>query len=124
MNIKTLMYEVKEAEYLGEVEGDRQTYYVYRGQRHYLLFTFSGTQFGNFNLVEFGAVKYVRNAFGGEKGLTSGSLLKRSRKHQYIQDRFDALRILYILVATKQATKRKNKPPLKGFLFNIKKVKQ
>jgi hypothetical protein len=60
----------------------------------------------------------VQKRFGGKKNLTSAEILKKSRA---LRDRFDVLRILYVLEAMKQATKKVAKPPARGFVFALRK---
>ncbi|PYQ51392.1 MAG: hypothetical protein DMF59_08045 [Acidobacteria bacterium] len=118
MKAKALLGEFREAEFIGQVAGLRSTYYILRTDKHFILITQSGPLAGNFNLVTRRAVESVQRRFGGKKGLTSAEILKRSSA---VKERFDVLRILYVLEAMKQATKRIAKPPARGFVFDLKK---
>jgi len=120
MKAKSLPALFREANLVGEVAGERRTYSVFEAPKFYILVTQSGPLAGNFNLVARGVVDRVRGRFGGRKDLTSGELLKSAR---YVRDRFDALRILYVLEALGQASRRKARPPARGFLFNLRKAK-
>ena len=119
MKAKALLGEFREAQFVGEVPGLRRTYIVLSTARHFILITQSGPLAGNFNLVARRAVESVQRRFGGRRGLTSKEILKRS---SVVKDRFDVLRILYVLEAMKQATKRIAKPPARGFVFDLRKA--
>ncbi len=121
MRAKALLALFREATLVGEVVGDRLTYSVFEAPNYFILVTQSGPLSGNFNLVDKRGVERVRNRFGGRKDLTSGELLVRMKTARYVRDRFDALRILYVLEALGQASRRRAKPPARGFLFNLRK---
>ncbi len=120
MNAKALLGQFHEATFVGQVAGLRSTYYVLQTKTHYILITVSGALSGNFNLVTKRAVESVQRRFGGKSGLTSAEILKKTRA---VRDRFDVLRILYVLEALKQATKRQAKAPARGFVFTIRKAR-
>ena len=116
MNAKALLAEFRDAAFVGQVAGLRSTYYVLATKKNFILVTLSGPLAGNFNFVTRRAVDAVQRTFGGKKNLTSAVIKKKTRL-----DRFDVLRILYVLEAQKQATKKLAKAPARGFLFAIKK---
>jgi len=118
MKAKALLAEFRDAAFVGEVAGLRNTYYVLATDKHFILVTLSAPLSGNFNLVTRRAVESVQKRFGGKKNLTSAEILKKSRS---LRDRFDVLRILYVLEAMKQATKKQAKPPARGFVFALRK---
>jgi hypothetical protein len=118
MKAKALLGEFRDAEFIGEVAGLRSTYYVLGTEKHFILITQSGPLSGNFNFVTRRAVESVERRFGGKRGLTSAEILKRS---SVVKERFDALRILYVLEALGQAKKRIAKPPARGFVFDLRK---
>lgn len=91
--------------YRGEASGMRQTYYIFEGPQHYLVLSFSRIKpnAGYFNIVDAGAVDYVRHKFAGEKGLTSKVLRQRSTKPEHVKTPLEALNVLYVLTATHQA---------------------
>jgi hypothetical protein len=119
MKAKALLAEFRGAEFVGQVSGLRTTYYVLATDTNFILITFSGPLSGNFNLVKRRAVEAVQRRFGGRKDLTSAEILKKSS----LRDRFDVLRILYVLEAMKQAAKKVAKPPGRGFVFALKKAR-
>jgi hypothetical protein len=123
MRANALVSEFREAALIGEVVASRRTYIVFEGPKYYLVATLSNPLSGNFTLVDKRAVEYVRRRFGGKKDLTSGELLRRMKKPNFVRDRFGALYILYILEAMGQASRRQAKLPARGFLFNLRKAK-
>jgi hypothetical protein len=118
MNVKKL---VQGLSYSGEVEGKRQTYYVFAGAGFFLVLSFSKTKprAGNFNIVDSGAVAYVRKRFGGKRGITTVDVAAKARRTRHIPSTLAALNVLYVLVATGQATidTRRSDPKL---FFNVK----
>ncbi len=115
MNAKQLLAEFRDAVFVGEVASLRNTYGVMSTDKHFILITFSGPRAGNFNFVKRSAVEAVQRRFGGKKNLTSADIRNKTKL-----DRFDVLRILYVLEAMKKATKKWAKPPARGFVFAIK----
>ena len=87
--------------YLDEVDGKRQTYYVFRGRDYFLVLSFSKTkrQAGNFNIVESEAVEYARHRFRGKKAVTSNDIVAKAKRSRHVPSPLAALNILYVLVA-------------------------
>jgi hypothetical protein len=123
MKAKALLAEFREAALVGEVPADRRSYSVFAGPKYYLVATLSSPLAGNFTLVDKRAVEYARKRFGGRKDLTSGELLQKMKKPAWVRNRFEALYILYILEALGEASRRRAKPPARGFLFNLRKAR-
>jgi hypothetical protein len=121
---KALVNEIRQSAYVGEVASDRQTYFVLDATKYYVLLNFSAARTGYLNLIDKRAVQYVQKRFGGEKNLTATTLADRARSGKFVRDRLDALRILYVLEALGQASRRKAKLPARGFLFNLRKPKE
>jgi hypothetical protein len=98
VNIKKL---VQGLSYIGEVEGKRQTYYVFRAGDYFLVLSFSKTkpQAGNFNIVDAEAVEYLRGRLRGKKGVTSNDVVAKARRTRHAPSSLVALNILYVLVA-------------------------
>ena len=117
MNIRSLSAGLS---FRGKVDGQRQSYYVFEGPKLYLIFSFSRSKpkAGDFNAVDLEAVKYVGRLIKGRQGVTSQSLVKRSRKPKYIGSALEALNILYVLVATGRA-KIDRRFKTKQLFFNI-----
>ncbi len=103
MNIRSLTSGLL---FRGEVPAMRQTYYVFEGKKYYFVLSFSRAKSnaGNFNIIDVEAVQYVLKLFAGKKGITSKQVVKASRKPQYVTKNFDALNVLYVLVAIRKAT--------------------
>jgi hypothetical protein len=98
MNIKKLTQGLS---YSGEVEGKKQTYYIFAGGEFYLVMSFSATKpgAGNFNIVERDAVDYVLKRIAGLKGITSADVVEKAKKTRHAPTSLAALNILYVLVA-------------------------
>jgi hypothetical protein len=112
---------VSNLHYEGEARGSRQTYHIFRGQRHFLVLSFKrdDPSAGNFNIIDSGAVSYAEAKFGGSKGVTAKQLLEESRRTKHFKDRFAALNTLYVLVALKKATvSRRARPGALVFNFS------
>jgi len=102
MNIRSLTTGLQ---YRGEVEGKRQTYYVFEGRSQYLVMSFSRSKpkAGNFNVVASDAVAYVAGRFAGRQRLTAKTVYKTSRRPRLVGSHLAALNVLYVLVAIGQA---------------------
>lgn len=124
MRAKALVAVFREATPVGDVVAARLTYSVFETPESFILITQSGPRSGNFNVVDRRAVERVQARFGGRSDLTSGELLRRMKNRSGIRDRFDALRVLYVLEASGQATRREAKAPARGFVFRLRKPKR
>lgn len=104
MKIRNL---AKGLQYRGEVSGMKQTYHVFESGKAYVVMSESLTKpdTGYFNLVSATAVNYVRRNYAGHQNLTAPGLATRSRKPRLVKSALQALNILYVLVATGQATR-------------------
>lgn len=111
----------RQLSYVGEVTGKRQTYYVFRGARHYMVMSLSKSKknAGNFNIVSAEAVGYVAKRWAGKKGLTSSDVARGSRKPRYVSTALQALNILYILVAEGRARIDARFQTGKQLVFNL-----
>jgi hypothetical protein len=98
MNIQSLLQGLS---YVNEVDGKRQTYYVFRGNDCFLVLSFSRTKSraGNFNIVESEAVEYVRHRFRGKKAVTSNDIVAKAKRSRHVPNSLAALNILYVLAA-------------------------
>lgn len=117
MNIKKL---TKALEYSGEVEGMRQSYYVFSGPDFYFVMSLSSKkQGGNFTIVESEAVEYVLKRFTGVKAVTTSDVVKKAKRTRHAPNTLSALNILYVLAATGRAVVDSRRAGPKLF-FNIK----
>ena len=105
MDIRSLQ---RGLEYRGRVAGVRQTYHVFESPRYYLVLSFalarSRRGSGYFNLVDKAAVDYVQQRVGGSRGVTAKSVLAAAQRSRHVRTRQQALNVLYVLVALKQAS--------------------
>lgn len=105
----------------GEVQGKRQHYYVLSSARQYFVMSLSKSKpgAGNFNLVSKSVVDQVFSRLRSQQGVTAKTVFNRSRNRRLIPSPLVALNVLYILVATGQASifERRNSPEL---FFNVK----
>src|SRR5262245_27341092 len=106
LNVRTL---TKGLEFLGEVEGMRQHYYVLSdrsGPKQYYVMSNSRAKpgAGNFNLVPAAAVDQTHRRLRGRRGLTAKRVYGSARNKRAVPSRLVALNILYVLVAKGQAT--------------------
>lgn len=111
-------------EYINSFESKRQTYYIYKGKKYYLLLTLSARKenAGNFTLVSFKAIDSVYRKFKGKKGVTSNDIFYSSKNRgyrRYIKSALDALNVLYVLTVIGFAAKD-NRYKGKQLFFNIK----
>ncbi len=102
MNLKRLTAGL---EFVGKVEGKRQTYFVFEGEKFYFSCSFSRTKpkAGYFNMLDQEAVRYSERLVGGELGVTAQDLYGRSRNDHLIGSALEALNVLYVLVAIDRA---------------------
>jgi hypothetical protein len=87
--------------HVGQAQGLRQTYDIFRGRDHFVVASMSRAKrrSGNFNLVEPEAVLASQDAFGGRKGVTSKMVRQRLARRSMPVESLEALNILYVLVA-------------------------
>lgn len=115
---------LEDLEYVDAIESKRQTYYIYRGKKYYLILSFSPKKknSGNFNLVNSKLVDKVYDKFRNQKKITSSAVFcnsKVEKQTRYIKSSLDALNILYILSA-KGFAKLDKRFTRKNLFFNIK----
>jgi hypothetical protein len=107
--------------FVGEFDAIRQNYYVYEGEKVFILQSISIAKAhgGNISILPKGAVEYVAESFAGKQNITAGDVFKASTHHALIRTRFDALNVLYVLCAQGRANRdnRFNPPSLH---FNVK----
>jgi hypothetical protein len=95
-------------DYCGRVAAVRQTYHVFQAKDHYLILSFARSKdrkgSGYFNLIGAGAVDYVQSRLGGRSGVTAKDVAFAARRTKHVAGRLQALNILYVMVALKQAS--------------------
>jgi len=102
MNVKKLVQGLK---YLGSVTGKKQTYHVFGGTGFFLVLSFSRAKrgAGNFNVVDAAAVEYVHKRFAGKSNVTTGDVVKKTRRTRHVRNALAALNMLYVLSAMGRA---------------------
>ena len=114
MRIPTLMTNL---EFVGQAEGDRLTYYVFKGPASYLVVS-AGSRGGlNVNIVEAEVPGVIIARFGGQQ-VTSKLLGKAGRRPDLFSESFGRLNSLYVMVALGKAKKLKKRDG-KAMVFKI-----
>ena len=105
MRLKNLF---KDLEYVGEAAGDRLSYAVFRGPSAYLVVSPNSREGFNVNVVRREAPEVIRKRFHGRR-VTTGSVVKASRRRDLFPSRFTLLNSLYVMVALRWAKKLKER---------------
>jgi 2-phospho-L-lactate guanylyltransferase (CobY/MobA/RfbA family) len=103
----------KDLEYVGEAEGDRLSYAVFRGPDAYLVVAPNSRGGLNVNVVKRETPEAIRKRFHGKR-VTTTTVSKASRR----LDRFALLNSLYVMVALKWAKKLKEREG-RSMIFKI-----
>lgn len=90
---------------VGEVDGVRQSYFVFEATDLFFLFSLSSVKpsSGNFNVVARKSVEFVYARFRGQEDVSTNDVVERARRSQHAPDALSALNILYVLVAQRRA---------------------
>lgn len=96
----------KRMEFIDKVDAVRQTYYIFKAEDWYLVFSLSVTKrgSGNFNLISSESVEYIYKRFTGEHRVTSADIVARAKRTKHAPNSLVALNILYVLVAQQRAS--------------------
>jgi hypothetical protein len=95
------------AQYVGEAEGDRLSYYVYRtAEVGYLVVSRSSERSFNMNVVDEDAPEAIAKSFKGQR-LTTVRLRKSGKRPELFGTSFSCLNALYVMVALRRAQKLK-----------------
>lgn len=105
MRIPALLTDL---EFVGQAEGDRRTYYVFKGRSQYLVASANNRGGMNVNTVEGESPKAILRRFAG-KEVTSKQLGKSGRGPALVRQRFERLNSLYVMVALGKARKLKKR---------------
>ncbi len=105
--------------YAGHAKGDKRAYHVFEGGES-LLVVSSGRspRSYNANAVDRKGVEVVGRRFKGRK-VTSRDVLKKAGRRDLFRERFDALNVLYAMVAMGRAQKLKERDG-RSIVFRIK----
>lgn len=101
MNYRSLLSDLR---YRGLVRSAKRNYHIAEGASHYVLFS-PGKRAGggNFTVVPRKGVDYLAKRLAGRRGVTSADALAACRRSRFLNDRFDVLNALYVLVGTERA---------------------
>jgi hypothetical protein len=103
-------------EFVGRAEGDRRTYYVFKGRSQYVVA--SANRDGlNVNVVEGESPDVILKKFGGDR-VTSKMLGRTGRRPDLFGESFQRLNSLYVMVALGKARKLKERDG-KAMVFKI-----
>ena len=100
MNYRSLFSDLR---YRGFVRSAKRNYHIAEGVSHYVLFSPRKGTGGNFTVVASKAVEYLVKRLAGKRGVTSADALAACKRSQFLNDRFEVLNALYVLVGTKRA---------------------
>jgi hypothetical protein len=104
-------------EFVGQAEGDKLTYYVFKGRSGYIVASAGSRGSYRFNLIDAEAPDAISKHFGGQQ-VTSKALTK-GRRPDLFSENFDRLNSLYVMVALGRARKLKRRDG-KSMVFKIK----
>ncbi len=103
-------------EFVGRAEGDRRTYYVFKGRTQYVVAS-ANREGLNVNVVDGQAPAVILRRFAGKR-VTSKLLGSRARRGTMFGESFQRLNSLYVMVALGKATKLKERDG-KAMVFKI-----
>src|SRR5262249_47321202 len=108
---------LKNLEFVGQAEGDRRTYYVFKGRTRYLVV--SGHNRGGFNLntIAVETPEVILRRFAGER-VTTKMLGQNGRRPDLFGKSFDRLNSMYVMVALGKAKKLKQREG-KAMVFKV-----
>jgi len=90
--------------YAGKAEGDKRDYHVFEGSDTLLVVSARAPRSYNANAIDRRGMDVISRRFRGRK-ITSGDVMKKAGRRDLFQQRFDALNMLYAMVATGRAQK-------------------
>ena len=105
-------------EFVGQAEGDRRTYYVFKGNSAYVVASPNGKAALNVSVVDAEVPEVITRRFGGRE-VTSSTLKHKSHRPDLFGASFAALNGLYAMVALGRARKLKKREG-KAMVFRIK----
>jgi len=104
--------------YAGKAEGDKRAYHVFEGGDSMLVVSPGRSKRSyNANAVDRRGLDVVSRRFKGRK-ITSADVMKKAGRRDLFQQRFDALNVLYAMVAMGRAQKLKERDG-RSILFKI-----
>lgn len=115
MRIPSLLQKLP---FVGQAEGERLTYYVFEGNRAYLVVSPNARGGLNMNVVDREAPEVISHQFGGQR-VTGKKLVQKGRRPDLFGDNFSRLNALYTMVALGRARKLKKREG-RAMVFKIK----
>lgn len=115
VKIPTLL---KQLPFVGQAEGERLTYYVFEGNRAYLVVSPNSRGGLNLNVVDQDTPEVISRRFSGQR-VTGQMLVQKGRRPDLFADNFSPLNALYTMVALGRAKKLKQKLG-RAMVFKIK----
>jgi len=104
--------------FVGQAEGERLTYYVFEGNRAYLVVSPNNRGGLNMSVVDQEVPEVISRRFGGQR-VTGGTLTEKGRRPDLFGDNFARLNALYTMVALGRAKKLKQRLG-RAMVFKIK----
>ena len=115
MGVKSLFTD---AEFIGQAEGDKRSYYVFQAANGYLVAAPQGPNTYSLTVISREAPEVISKKFKGAQ-VTVNSLKSHARRPDLFGGYFDRLNALYVMVALGKARKLKRRLG-KAMLFKIK----
>jgi len=107
----------KDLSFIGQIEGDRRTYYVFKGM-DYLLVSANGRDGFNVNVVDQEVPEVIKKKFAGKR-VTGRMLADQARRPDLFSPGFSSLNALYVAGALGLAKKLVKKQG-RAMVFKIK----
>ena len=104
--------------FVGQADGERLTYYVFEGNRAYLVVSPNSRGGLNMNVVDQEVPGVISKRFAGQR-VTGKMLAEKGRRPDLFEDHFSRLNALYTMVALGRATKLKKRDG-RAMVFKIK----
>lgn len=99
---------LKGLQFVGQAEGDRLTYYVYRGSNGFVSAAPNGRGGATVNFVEAEVPDVIESRFSGQR-VTANALAEKGRRPDLFGSPFAPLNSLYVMVALRKAHKLKKR---------------
>lgn len=107
----------KNLQFVGQADGDRRTYFAFKGQ-DYLLVSANGRDGFNVSVVDSDIPELIRKKFGGQR-VTGRQLAQSIRRPDLFASGFSFLNALYVMAAAGSAKKLVRRQG-KAMVFKIK----
>ena len=104
--------------FVGQAEGERLTYYVFEGNRAYLVVSPNSRGGLNMNVVDMETPEVISHRFSGQR-VTGRMVAEKGRRPDLFGDNFSPLNALYTMVALGRARKLKQRVG-RAMVFKIK----